>query len=122
MANFRAMGFRLNDKKIAELEQVSVKFMTNGEQMVGTDEVLGESVGIITTEASWDIVVPVEGTQINMNAILLAQSPVSLSYEDGGQIFVIPGKLIDGERTSTMKSGVTKGKYSFRGGKPKVAA
>lgn len=121
MANFRSMGFSLDEKKIGETEQTSVKFMTNGEQMVGTDEVLGESVGIVTTEASFDHVEPVEGTAIDMDDILLNQRPVALTFVKRGQVYSIPGKLIDGETTSTMKSGVTKGKYSFRGGKPKRA-
>lgn len=117
--NFRAMSFSLNDKKIAELTDVTVKFMTNGEQHVGTDEVLGESTGIVTTEASFNHVEPVEGTQIDMDDLLLSQAPVNLSYIKRGQVYRIDGKLIDGETKSTMKSGVTTGTYNFRGGKPR---
>jgi hypothetical protein len=113
------MAFSINDKKVAELTDVTVKCMTNGEQQVGTDEVLGESVGIITTEASFNHVEPVEGTEIDMDDLLLSQVPVNLSFVKRGQVYRIDGKLIDGETKSTMKSGATNGTYNFRGGKPK---
>jgi hypothetical protein len=119
MANFRAMAFSINEKKVAELIDVTTKIMTNGEQQIGTDEVLGESVGIVTLEASWNHVEPVEGTEIDFDDLLISQVPVNLSYQKGGKIYRIDGKIIDGETKSTMKSGVTTGTYNFRGGKPR---
>jgi hypothetical protein len=119
MANFRFVSFSINEKKIAELVNTNVKIMANGEQQIGTDEVLGESIGVVTVEASWETVEPVEGTEIDFDELVIEQTPVMLSYEKAAKIYKIDGKIIDSDTSSTSKSGATTGKYSFRGGKPK---
>jgi energy-converting hydrogenase Eha subunit C len=116
--NFQFVPIYLNNKKVAELEEIKCKFMTNSEQQTGTDAVLGESTGIVMMEGSFNTVIPVAGMQIQIVGILLSQAYVDIQLEIGGVVYKVEGKLIDGEVTSTSKTGVTKGSFNFRGGAP----
>ena len=125
MATFKAMPIYVKGttgmKLVKEIETASVKFMTNGEQQIGFDEVMGESDGVVTTEGSFDTVMPVAGMQIDITLLCINQTPCEIGALIGGHQYRIPNaKITEAELNSTSKSGVQKGKFSFRGGKPQV--
>jgi len=118
---FRAMPLYINNKKVAEIEEASLKFMTNGEQQVGFEEVLGESTGIVTVEGSFSTVTPVTGTEIDMVGLMLSQAYVSIGALTGGKTYKLPdAKITEAEVKTTSKTGVVKGSFTFRSGRPQV--
>lgn len=117
---FKAMPIFVNKKKVAEIEEASVKFMTNGEQQVGFEAVLGESTGVVTVEGSFSTVIPVVGMQIDMLGLMLSQAYVGIGALTGGKTYKLDAKITEAEVKSTSKSGVQKGSFTFRSGAPQV--
>lgn len=107
-------------KLVKEIETASIKFMSNGEQQIGFDEVLGESDGVVTSEGSFDTVLPVQGTVVDITMLCINQTPTQIGVLVGGKQYRISAKITEAEVSSTSKTGVQKGKFSFRGGKPMV--
>lgn len=119
--NFRAMPIYVGAKKVKEIEECSIKFMSNGEQQIGFDEVLGESTGVVTSEGSFSSVLPVQGMEIDIDDLVINQTYVNIGLLKGGKTYkIVDAKIVEGETKSTSKSGVQKGSYTFRGGKPQV--
>lgn len=117
---FRFNAIYVSGKKVAELKQTSIKFMANGEQQVGTEEVLGESDGIITSEANFDVIMPVGKMSVDVVAMVLNREDVEIGGIFNGNIYKTEGRFTECEVTSTSKTGTTEGKFPFRGGRPKV--
>ena len=116
---FRFTAGYVQSKKVAELKQTSIKFLANGEQQVGTEEVLGESDGIITCEINYDTIVPVGKMSVDIVTMLLNREDVELGAIFNGKIYKVEGRFTEAEITSQSKSGTTEGKFQFRGGRPK---
>ncbi|MGN6103715.1 MAG: hypothetical protein ACTHU0_01295 [Kofleriaceae bacterium] len=121
MASFKAMPVYVNGKKVAELQDCDVKFMSNGEQITGHDAVLGYSTGIVTMEVSAGTAMPEAGLSVNIIQMVLKQQDVQIGVRIGPQTYKSDGRFLSANITSTSKSGVQTGKFEFSGGEPKVA-
>lgn len=119
-AQFRATGIYVNNKKLAEVQESSIKFMVNGEQITGFADVLGETTGIVTSEGSFTIASPVAGTEVDCYSLLLDQKYFQIAGFLNGGIYKIEAKFIDVENKSTSKSGVVADTFNWRGGAPKA--
>lgn len=117
---FRAMPVFVNNKKVAEIKEATVKIMTNGEQQTGFEEVLGESEGIVTVEGSFSEVIPVVGTEIDIVDLLVNQRYAGIGVLVNGKTMKMEAKFVDGEFKSTSKSGVVEGSFNWRSGRPQV--
>lgn len=117
---FRAMPVYVNNKKVAEIEEASLKFMSNGEQQVGFEAVLGESTGIITCEGTFSTVTPAAGTEIDLLNLMLTQQYVGIGALAAGKTYKLEAKITEAEVKSTSKTGVVKGSFTFRSGAPQV--
>lgn len=107
-------------KKVGEIEEVRASFMSNGDQLISIDEV-AESTGIVTTEGSFNTVLPYGQASVDMLDLMLKQTPVEIGFGPvNGKFYKAAGKINRAEVTSTARSGTTRGVFSFRGGTPKV--
>lgn len=117
MAQFRFTSIYIGSNKVADIEQVKLSFMSNGEQLVSVDAV-AESTGVVTSDATLDTVMPIGGMAVDIVQMVLDQLAVSLGGEFNGNFYTCPGKFIKADVSSVVKSGVTKGNFQFRGAKP----
>lgn len=120
MGKFKFTSFYIKGRKVAQAKETSHKFTANGEQIIGDGEVLGESDGVVTSEVSFGAYIPIGGMDVDVVDLVIEQADVQVGALFNGKIYKIDGRFYEADVTSTSKTGVTEGKFSFRGGKPKA--
>lgn len=115
---FEAVPLYIGTLKIATLEKMKLSVMSNGEQILGSDGWLGESTGIVTSEGTFDTVIPVGSQQPDMMALVINQVYVSIGVLIGNTFYTIDGKVTKADVDSTNKTGKVTGNFAFRGAKP----
>ena len=118
---FEAVPLYLGTLKIGTLETLSLSVTSNGEQILGSDGWLGESTGIVTSEGTFDTVVPTNDVQdpaALMLSLVISQAYVNVGVFIGTTFYTIDGKITKADIKSTNKSGKVTGNFSFRGAKP----
>lgn len=120
MATFKNTPFYVGPKKLGEIEQWELSFMSQGEQIISADETT-ESTGTVTSEGSFDTVKPVGSGTVDLEALVINQTPVEVGVGPiQGKFYKVSGKLLKTTLSSAVKTGLSKGKYTFRGGTPKA--
>jgi hypothetical protein len=110
-----------NQKKIAELEDVEVSVMMNGEEIIATEGWLTVSDGAITSKLTATAIIPTSGTTPDMFMPLLNRDDVQLAVPLFGKILKFdPSRPMSINVSSTTKSGKTSGKFEWVSGKPNV--
>lgn len=120
MAKIKFAPLYVNNKKCAELEDVSYEIMSNDEAQIGTEGYLCHSDGATMAKASCNSLVPVGGTTPNMVQHILNKNDVSLGLPIDGGLQKFTGRLVTVSYKSSSKNGKTEGQFSFEGGKPQV--
>ena len=119
MAEYKYAPLYVGAKKCGEIESLKLTFMSNGEQIVIQDEV-AESTGVITSEGTFDTVIAVGGMSVDLVDLQLKQTQVEVGVQMNAKFYRVAGKIIKTDMSSTVKTGVTKGNFAFRGGTPKA--
>jgi hypothetical protein len=83
--------------------------------------VLGQSDGVIETKIDFDTCVPVAGTEIDLDSLILKRTRFSIGIPVNGRYEKVQGKMTGRSYSSDSKTGESKGKWSFIGGEPDVA-
>jgi hypothetical protein len=113
---FRAHPIFLAGKKVAEASTTNEDRTINAANQVGIDGVLGQSIGADEVTVEFDTVVPVQGMQINIDALLGV--PLDFGVFRNGVMMLSNGIIHGSTYTSDSKTGESKGKYKFLGGAP----
>ncbi len=111
---FRAHPLYINGKKVAEASDTTEDRTINAANQYGIDGVLGQSQGADETKIDFTMVIPVQGTEINIDDLLGV--PLSLGVLRNGRLALVDGILMSSNYTSTSKDGTSTGKFSFIGG------
>lgn len=122
MGTFKALDFYLgtgSTKKIGELQSASWSYKSNSEQVITADEA-AETIGVVTSEATFEVFIPVGGTSTSMTDLMLNQETVNVAGVIDGQLRRVIGRIIEASGQSTTRSGTHTGRFMFRGGKPEA--
>lgn len=115
---FRAAPGYINGKKIAEISNSTEDRNVNGANQYGIDGVIGQSIGADEVKFDFDTVVPVQGTEIDMDA--LVGVPITISSLRNGKMMMCDGIITSSNYSSSSKEGTLTGKWSFIGGAPQI--
>ncbi len=113
---FRAHPLILNGKTVAEASNTTEDRNVNVSNQYGIFGVEGQAVGADETTIDFDLVVPVQGTQIDIDQLLGV--PITLGVIRNGKLALVDGMLGGSNYTSDSKTGASNGKFKFMGGAP----
>ena len=114
---FRPSPGYIDGKKVAEMSDSSEDRNVNAANQYGIDGVIGQSIGADELKFSFGVVVPVQGTEINMDEIIGV--PISIGSLRNGKMVMCDGVITSSGYTSDSKTGECKGKFEFIGGQPR---
>lgn len=120
MVRVRHASIFVVQKKVGQM--FNNKYSINGgdEPQYGDAVLLGYSDGVIMTNLTANIVIPVKGADVDIAALLLAKSDVDIQIGTiGGVIHQITMRTLKAEFTSDAKVGSLVGDFEFGGGEPK---
>lgn len=122
MGTYKALDLFLGTgslKKIGELVTASWSYKSNSEQVITADEA-AETIGVITSETTIEVFLPVGGTSTSLTDLMLNQETVSVAGLIDGKLRRITGRIIEASGQSTTRSGTHTGRFMFRGAKPEA--
>lgn len=114
---FRAHPLILNGRTVAEASNTNEDRNVNVSNQYGVFGVEGQAVGADETMIDFDLVVPVQGTEIDMDDLLGV--PITLGVIRNGKLALVDGMLSSSNYTSESKTGQSNGKFKFTGGAPR---
>jgi hypothetical protein len=122
LARIRHYSIFFNSKKIAEATSSSADLSSGDELAYGDAGVIGVSDGAGSMQLEFDSVVPVSGSSVSVETVLLAKQNVDI------QCGLINGKIWENQMRCTkanyktnMKSGTLDGSFTFIGGEPTIS-
>jgi len=120
MANnrIRAMTIYLGSKKIAEVQSSSYDHASNDEQQIATEGVFGFSDGADTTQVQFQVIVPIQGLEVDIAQMVIDKEDISMGMEVDGGIEKLDGRITTRGYRSDNRTGVLTGDFTFIGGKP----
>lgn len=122
MSTYKALDLYIgksSTKKIGEMTTASWSFKTNSEQVITADEA-AETIGVVTSEATIEVFIPVGGTSTSMTDLSVDQETISVAGLIDGKLRRMTGRIIEASGQSTTRSGTHTGRFMFRGGKPEA--
>jgi hypothetical protein len=108
----------VNARKVAFSESGELTITDNGEQHIGSEGVMGDSDGAITSELTLAEVIPTSGIDSGLLDALLDQQDVTVQWQQGGIILAFDGRCSSGKLNGESRTGTSKGNWTIRGGKP----
>lgn len=111
----------LNDKKVAECRDNKNELKTNDEAQFAIDGYMGHSDGAGMTNITFTVIVPVKGTQIDLDAIIAGRQYVRIGMPINGKFQKVEGRIVNRTYTGSVKNGQAEGDFAFEGGEPTYA-
>ena len=117
---FRAASVYLGPLKIAEITSNNYSIMPNVSNAYGSEGVLGQNIGAVETSFDFDTVVPTQGMEIDIPAIIMSSAAVTIGATINGGLHMVDGRFSEASFSSSTKDGTSTGKFKFIGGAPRL--
>jgi hypothetical protein len=118
---FRAYPMYIGGKKVAEIHSGDNDVNNNDELVIGTDGVLGHADGATVTRITANAVIPVAGTEIDLDSIRKNRQYVQVDLAVNGKAQMCDMRLIAAKYSWDFKNGRADGSFTFEGGEPDYA-
>lgn len=115
---FRAFPMYINGKKVAEIHSGDNDVNNNDEAVVGTDGYAGHADGATMTRIQANAIVPVAGTQIDLDSIRKNRTYVQVDLAVNGKAQTCDMRLVNSKYSWDFKNGRAEGSFTFEGGEP----
>lgn len=118
---FRAFPMYLGGKKVAEVRSGTYEVNNNDEAQVAIDGYVGHADGATLSNIDATLVVPVTGTQIDLDSIRKNRQYVQIGMPVNGKFQMMDARLTRAQYKWDSKNGQAEGDFHFEGGEPDFA-
>jgi len=114
----RAAPIYLNGKKIAEVSDGSYDITSGDESHIATEGYLGHSDGATTVKINANCIIPVKGTGVALDDLILNKRYFSIGLPVNGKFHQIDCRMVTANYKWDFKTGSLTGAFAMEGGSP----